>query len=242
MIGWVGELSSPLATETTRMKRTSIIIADGHFLTRYGLKQLFLRKPEIKLLAEAEDEAQLLALLNTLRPEIIMIDPTQESSFSIHSIDRIQKVAPSVKILVISANYDKPIVYRILEQGVFSYLTKICDDKEILESIESTAAGERFFCKKILNLIWEKSFGREDECNGALLTTRELEIVQYVVQGKITKEIAHELKLSIHTVFTHRKNILKKLDLKNTTELVSFALQNQLVETQFSLIGRNTNV
>ncbi|MEM6965044.1 MAG: response regulator transcription factor [Bacteroidota bacterium] len=109
-------------------------------------------------------------------------------------------------------------------------MTKGCDEEEIINAIKATAKQERFFCNKILNFILEKSFAKSDDGTTTPLTTREIEIVRLVVEGKIAKEIADELNLSTHTIYTHRKNIMNKLELKSTSELVLYAVEKGFVK------------
>jgi DNA-binding NarL/FixJ family response regulator len=208
----------------------SIIIADGHYLIRHGLKCLFNRSPEFRLLGEASNEDQLFQLLDEKKPEILILDPHQKDVFSLETIAKINQDYPGINFIVISGDWEKGVVYKTLELGVSCYLTKECDDKEIFDSVVSVSGGERFFCKKILNLIWEKSFGKESDCTGTPLSNREVEIVKLVACGKITKEIAAELKLSPHTVYTHRKNIMRKLNLNSTPELVLYAVNAGIIE------------
>ncbi|MCB0661915.1 MAG: response regulator transcription factor [Saprospiraceae bacterium] len=210
----------------------SLVIADGHFLIRHGLKCLFNRNPAFRLLGEVDNEERLFSLLEEKKPDIVILDPHQKDVFSLETIKRVHKMHPETNFIVISGDWEKSTVYKTLEMGVSCYLTKECDDREILEAVESVSKDERFFCKKILNLIWEKSFGKEDDCTGTPLSAREIEIVKLVACGKITKEIASELKLSPHTVYTHRKNIMRKLKLSSTPELVLYAVNTGLIEAE----------
>ena len=213
-------------------KSTTVILADAHYLTRVGMKNIFLRKPEFRILGEVEDEAQLISLAQIKNPSLILIDPFQEGKFSIDTLRKIKEMSPKTHFLIITDEREKSLIFNVLEnESVKSFLTKECDEKEITEAIETISSSEeRYYCKKIINLMWEKSFGKEDECEGIPLTARQIQIVKMVVNGKITKEIAQELGLSKHTVYTHRKNIMKKLGLNSTPELVLFAVNHGLVK------------
>ena len=121
--------------------------------------------------------------------------------------------------------------YSVVEDGVNSFLTKSCNEEEIINAVKATAKGEKFFCHKIINFILEKSFQKEDDnCEPTPLTPREIEIVRLVAQGKIAKEIASQLNLSTHTVYTHRKKIMKKLEFKHASDLVMYAISKGIVE------------
>jgi DNA-binding NarL/FixJ family response regulator len=96
----------------------------------------------------------------------------------------------------------------------------------VVDAIRATAKGEKFFCTRIVDYLLEKSFAKADNCEQSPLTPREIEIVQLVAKALTAKEIAGTLNLSTHTVYTHRKNIMKKLNLSTSTEMVLYAVQN----------------
>ncbi len=213
-------------------KLNSIIIADAHFLVRVGLKHVLVRQPNVRLMDEVDNEADLLKLVAEKKPDILFIDPFQESIFSNKTLDAVKEIHPEIKFIVVTAETNKTAIYKVLEnEEVACFLTKVCDEFEIMEGIAAIENQEKYFCKKIIKLIWQKSFGKNDaDCKGIPLSEREIQIVKLVVSGKITKQIAEELGLSPHTVYTHRKNIMKKLKLNSTPELVLFAVNNGLVK------------
>lgn len=212
------------------MRPVSIILADSQFLTRLGLKQLLSARQDFQVVSEAEDEEELLEQLESHAPRVVIIDYNQPGNFSHASIEQIRKSAPQSNILVISADNEKNSIYRVLESGVNSYLTKTCGEEEIIDAVKATARGEKFFCTKVLDYLLEKSFSKAQEnCAPTPLTPREIEIVRLVARGLIAKEIADMLNLSTHTVYTHRKNIMKKLKFNTSSELVLYAVNQGIV-------------
>ncbi len=209
------------------MRPISIILADSQYLTRLGLKHLLRGKEQFRIVGEATKESQLLERIKAISPQVVILDYNQPGSFSQSTVQSIKRLAPLSNILIISADNNKENIYSILELGVNSFLTKACEEGEILDAIKATAKGEKFFCSKVLDFILEKSFSKneEDACNATPLSPREVEIVQLIAQGLIAKEIAGKLNLSPHTVYTHRKNIMKKLELNTASELVLYAVQ-----------------
>ncbi len=193
--------------------------------------------PDFILCGEVQNENDLEDFLKTKRPDIIIIDYNQPDSFGVETILKINKLSPKTKILIISSDNNKNNIYKVLELGVNSFLTKQCDQQEILNAIRATSKGEKFFCNNVLNYILEKSFSPEDngDCSPTPLTLREMQIVRLVAAGKIAKEIAHTLNLSTHTVYTHRKNIMKKLGLGSTSELVIYALNHGIIAKDSSI-------
>lgn len=211
--------------------RTSIVVADNQYLIRLGLKKLLSEHQSFDLLAEALNEKQLLALLQAHHPQVLIMDYNQAAAFRKETIDLVKKTAPRTNILIISGDENKTNIYDVLESGINSFLTKSCDDKEIIDAINATAKGEKFFCSRVLDYLLEKTFSKPDEdCITTPLTPREIEIVRLVAKGLIAKEIAEELSLSTHTVYTHRKNIMKKLKLNTSSELVLYAINTGIVE------------
>ncbi len=215
-------------------KKITILIADAQFLIRAGLRHLLERFPEFEVVGEATQEPDLRQVLFEKRPDVLVMDHDQSASFNQASIETVRNLSPGTQILVISSDNDKSSIYQILEQGVSSFLTKTCGEEEILDAIRATARGEKFFCTRIIDYLLEKSFAKspeeEEDCRPTPLTPREMEIVRLIAKGLIAKEIANTLNLSTHTVYTHRKNIMRKLELNSSSELVLYAVNNGIVE------------
>ena len=112
--------------------------------------------------------------------------------------------------------------------AVNSFLSKKCDEKEIIDAVHATSKNEKYYCTNVLNCLLEKSFPKDD-CSPRPLSPREIEVVQLVAKGLIAKEIASELYLSTHTIYTHRKNIMKKLKIGTTSELVLYAVREGII-------------
>lgn len=210
-------------------KKTAVIIADAHFLTRIGLRQILAEMPNCEVIGEATSEAQLLVKVKNAQPEIVVLDYNQPGRFSTETVEKVRQNSPQSRLIIISGDEDKKTIYQVLESGVNSFLSKQCGEKEIIDALEATAKNEKFYCTNVLNHLLEKSFPKEADCSPTPLSAREVEIVRLVANGLIAKEIAGQLKLSTHTVYTHRKNIMKKLKLGTTSELVRYALSEGLV-------------
>jgi len=213
------------------MSKISIALADSQYLIRVGLKSLIEEFEQFEIVGDASCENDLLGLLQNHSPQVVILDYHQPGNFSLETVAKIKSDSPSSNILVISGDNNKENIYHVVENGVNSFLTKSCDEEEIINAIKATAKNEKFFCNKILNFILEKSFAKPDDCAATPLTPREIEIVRLVVSGKIAKEIACQLNLSTHTIYTHRKNIMNKLELKSTSELVLYAVEKGIVKS-----------
>lgn len=217
------------------MSKISIALADAQYLIRVGLRSLIEEFDQFEIIGEAAEEEQLLKIVEEKIPDVVILDYQQTAAkFNIDSIAKIKSISPKSNILIISGDNDRQTIYKVVESGISSFLTKTCDEEEIINAIKATAKQEKFFCNKILNFILEKSFAKPDDCSPTSLTPREIQIVRLVVDGKIAKEIASELNLSTHTIYTHRKNIMNKLELKSASELVLYALEKGIVKSPSS--------
>ena len=213
------------------MSPVTVILADPQYLVRVGLNCILQNRQDIKILGEAQDEEDLLDLMNAEAADVVILDYQDPDFISKKTIVRLKKEFPQTGILVISADSERHSIYEVLEAGVNSFLTKTCDEKEILEGIMAVAKNQRYFCKKVVDFVFERSFAKcRDDCSPLPLTVRETEIVRLVAKGRIAKEIASELDITPHTVYTHRKNIMRKLKLNSPTELILYAVNKGLVD------------
>jgi len=208
----------------------SIILADSQYLIRLGLSNLISQQSDFQVVEQSVQEADLLEKVTVHRPQVVILDYHQPDNFSTETIAKVKACSPETNVLIISDDKDKRRIDTVLEKGVNSFLTKCCDDKEIFGAINATAKGEKYFCNNVLNYLLEKSFPKENDCSPIPLSPREIEIVKLVAQGKVAKEIAADLHLSPHTVYTHRKNIMKKLNMGSVSELVLHAVNEGWVK------------
>lgn len=213
------------------MKQYSVLLADEQPLVRLALRQLLGQKEQYQIVAEVCNDDEMIAALRVNKPDLVVIDYSQSESFRPSSLAKIKTISPLTQVLVISADTRKDNISQVLELGITSFLTKTCSLNEILEAAQATLKGEKFFCGRVIDFLLEKSFAKETEVNCAPtpLSSREIEIVQLSAKGLIAKEIADALNLSPHTVYTHRKNIMKKLQISSTSELVLYAVSKGLV-------------
>ena len=220
------------------MSNITILIADAQHLFRDGLKLLLKNRKSIEVAAEAENRRELFKALKQLQPDVIIIDYNLPDYFTQNDIGEIHRHSPQSKVLVISSDHDKQTIYKVLEYGINSFLTKECSKKEITRAIYATAKGEKFFCNKVLDLLLEKNATRfEPDCEPTALTERETEITRCIAEGKSTNAIADELYISVHTVRTHRKNIMRKLGVNSVSELVLYAVNVGIIQSRNSISG-----
>lgn len=214
------------------MDKLKISIADTQFLMRKGLRQVVeAQRPEYMISAELSDEKSLFAHLASDPPDVLILDYNQPRHFSPKTILTVRDMAPAVGVLVITADEQKQRIYEVLQSGVTCFITKECDETEILDGIEAARSGGKYFCSKVLDYLLEKSFGSDTEnCAPTSLSPREREIVILTAKGLIAKEIASQLDLSTHTVYTHKKNIMKKLNFSSPVQLAVYAIEHGMIK------------
>ena len=203
----------------------SIIHANSNTLMLNGLNTILKSGGGIDSIDNSANETELFFKLNNSQYDLLIIDPLVEGYFSVDSIKKIRTKFPGLKVLVISDTSSSRNVFNILENGIEGFLTRQCDLDEITHSIFAVAKGEKFYCNKVLDIILNKQFSLEEEnCEPTTLTERENEIASLIAKGHTNKEIGEQLHLSHHTIHTHRRNILKKLNIKSVSELTIYAM------------------
>ena len=212
------------------MNRSSVLVCETQFLSREGIKSIVNKNPFYEVKGEAVNQDQLEVKLHKDSFDIVTIDIAKDGRFDIESISLIQELSPKAKILVISNEEEKRHIYEVLGRGINHYITKYCREDEIYKALDACRNGDKYYCSKILDIIISKTFGKEEEEQMIELTAREQEIVKLIAQGKMAKEISSLLHVSIHTIYTHRKNIMKKLQISSPVELITYAINKGLMK------------
>lgn len=212
------------------MTTIKIIIADTQYLVRIGLKNLLSANKDFKVIGEVSNSKEMLEMVQLHQPEVVIFDYNNPKSFTMEDISVIKKISPKTNFLIISADENKSNIYKIIELGAISFLTKECDKEEIIGAIYATAKNEKFLCHKVIDIIIEKHMHTDDDnCKAFNLSLRETEIIKLTAKGWNAKTVAGHLFLSTHTVYTHKKNIMKKLNINSSSEMILYAIQNGLV-------------
>jgi two-component system, NarL family, invasion response regulator UvrY len=208
----------------------NILIADNQPLILAGLQYIVNQRPDFNIAAVVTNAGQLEQEVSYHRPDVLIIDYNLSGYVTPGQLESVIK-SSAVKTLVITADEVKPSIMKVVQMGVQGFLTKSCSKEEIIMAVQATARGEKFFCHKVLDMVLENNgLGvKEPNCEPTCLTQRETEILQRLAEGHNTKKIADLLNLSPHTVHTHRKNIIKKLNIKSPTEYVVYAIDFGLI-------------
>lgn len=205
----------------------SIIIADDHQLFRKGVKALINSGENLEVVGEASDAPELLDLLHKTKTDVLLLDISLPSGSGLELLEKVKTQFPAIKCIMLTMHEERQYVMQSLKKGADGYLLKEADETELKEAIRQVYAGKKYFKNKISDLIIE-SIASPPSIT-ALLTEREVEIVKMVAEGKITKEIADLLCVSVRTVETYRSKIMKKLEVSNTAEMVRLAYKHKLI-------------
>lgn len=203
----------------------SILLGEMDFLIRTGLEAIVRGRPDWKLSQPGRQQSWLQAL-HSGEPDLLIVDHQALDKNYQPVTQFVESCNPVSKVLIISEDTDPVQIQKLIDSGIKGFLTKNCSQDEILQAIDTINSGDRFFCQKIVDIVF--STNNKKNTHPALdeLSQREMEILQLIGKGLTSKEISNQLFISIHTVNSHRKNLLKKLDMKSPTQLIVFALEN----------------
>ena len=196
----------------------NVLIADNQILTREGLITILSDYKDISIIGSASTLDELEQLLATTHVEVIILDIQH---FAVSDIQHI-RARYTVNVLILSNRQNKNEILQIIEHGIKNYIFKESGAQEITDAIYATAKGEQFFCEKTVQTLFGHKLPPKKADGIPLLSHRETEIVQLIADGLANKDIAEKLYLSVHTIKTHRKNIIKKLGFtfKHASELI----------------------
>jgi DNA-binding NarL/FixJ family response regulator len=218
------------------MKSLRILIADDHDLMRRGLRTLLETHPGWTICAEANTGRDAVAKAEELRPDIVIMDITMPELNGVEAARRILKSSPSTEILILSVHHSDQLIREILAAGVRGYIVKSDSDRDLVVAVEALSNHKPFFTPRATELMLNGLDSRGSGPAGLpqnlsdRLTSREREIVQLLSEGKSSKEVASDLSISVKTAETHRANIMRKLEIHSVSELVRYAVRNQIIE------------
>jgi DNA-binding NarL/FixJ family response regulator len=211
-----------------------VILADSNDLVRIGMRTILQSNGSFQIVGEATNKEELMQLVKNFGAAVILIDYTS-IGFDISIIPKVISQYPAVRFLAITPEQSAQTLVDALRSGVTSYVKKDCDLGEIINAVEETGRGNKFFCGQILETIQRASIDVNDidfasfSCEAVIVSERENEIITLIAEGLTNGQIAEQLFLSNHTINTHRKNIMSKLGVKNTAGIVMYAVKTNLV-------------
>jgi DNA-binding NarL/FixJ family response regulator len=211
-----------------------VLIADDHQIVRESLRALLEKEPGISVVGEAGEGRTALRLARELLPDVIIMDVAMPDLNGIEATRQVMAEFPEIKVIALSMHNDRRFVLNMLKAGARGYLLKDCASQHLIKAIRLVLANKTYMGHEIADLVvkdYLATTGPVEEASSALLTAREIEVLQLIVEGKTNSKIAETLKVSIKTVESHRHAIMLKLDIKSIAELTKFAIREGLTSS-----------
>jgi len=213
--------------------KTRLLIADDHGVVRKGLRLLLEQYPELEVVGEASNGRDAVQLAIELRPRIAILDVAMPLLNGIEAAEQIRRSCTETAVILLTMHADESYVLRALNAGVKGYLLKESAEEDLLRAVRAVAQGKPFFSPAITQTLLEdymRVLRQENKSDTfELLTAREKEVLQLLAEGKTNKDAAAILDVSLYTVESHRTNMMQKLNLHNTAEIVLYAVRKNLV-------------
>jgi DNA-binding NarL/FixJ family response regulator len=218
------------------MERITVLLADDHMIVREGIRALLEVEDDIEVVGEAQTGRQAVQLTKRLRPDVVVMDIGMPLLNGLEATRQILKAVRATRVLILSAHGDDEYIRQAVMLGAAGYLIKETSGTLLSKAIREVEKGNTFFSPSIANRLQCLSLESPEECGvlrrkTAGLSSREVEVLQLVAEGKANKQIARELAISIKTVEKHRQHLMGKLDLHDTAGLTRYAIAAGIIES-----------
>lgn len=210
-----------------------LLLADDHALVRRGMRALIDTQPAFTVVAEAADGVEAVALCEKHQPDVAVLDVAMPRLSGIDVAERVRRFQNPPHVIMLSMHADESYILRALNAGAAAYLLKDATDEDLLPAIRAVTARRRYFSSAVSRLLSEE-FVTQLRRRGLtdsheLLTDREKQVLLQLAQGRTNKEVASDLAVGVSTVETHRANLMQKLGLHSTAEIVLYAVRKRLI-------------
>jgi len=222
------------------MKRITVLLAEDHTIVREGFRKMLELEEDLEVIGEAQDGRSALAMVKKLRPAVVLMDIAMPLLNGLEATRQVLKALPATKVLILSAHSDDAYVKSATDSGAVGFLLKQTSAHEVCQAIREVQKGKTFFSTSIsrrLNRLNPPSPDRVGRPNGKAvkLTSREMEVLQLIAEGKANKETAAELGIGMKTVEKHREHLMQKLDIHDTAGLTRYAISAGIIESSVQL-------
>jgi DNA-binding NarL/FixJ family response regulator len=208
-----------------------LLIADDHQVVREGLRSMLEKHPDFEVVGEASDGQVAVDLAQTLMPDVIIMDVAMPNMDGIDATRQITAQNPEAKIVALTVHPERPFMYEMLRAGAKAYLLKNSGFDELARAIKAVVSGQTYLSPRVASTMvvdFVQPQDRENKEAKNILTPRETEVLQLLAQEKSTREIAAHLRVSVKTVETHRRGIMKKLNINSVAGLTKYAVREGL--------------
>lgn len=210
------------------------LIVDDHTLFREGLRRVLESEPDLQVVGEAGDAAQGHEQVRQLRPDVVLMDIGMPGVSSFEAARLIERDCPGTRLIFLTMHEDEEYLLQCLEVGAFGYILKDAPAPKLISAVRDVFQGRKYLSPQVLGKLVDdfrsRAQGRRGQPRGATLTPREREVVKMIAEGNSVKEIAILLGLSVKTVEAHKFNLMRKLDIHNKAQLVTYAIQKKIVK------------
>jgi DNA-binding NarL/FixJ family response regulator len=211
-----------------------IFLADDHEVVRLGLRTLLETGSDWKVVGEASNGRDAVAMVRDLAPDVVVMDLSMPQLNGLEATRQILKEAPRTSVMILSVNESEEIVHEVLAAGARGFMLKSDAGKDLLVAVEGLRQGRPFFSARVADYVLKHYHRRGDaepaQPPSSTLTGREREVLQLLVEGHSNKEVAASLGIGVKTAEAHRANLMKKLGVHSMSELVRYAIRNKIVD------------
>jgi DNA-binding NarL/FixJ family response regulator len=215
------------------MCAVSLLVADDHEIVRRGIRVLIQEQPGWQIAAEATDGRDAVTKATEFQPDVAILDITMPSLNGIDAAMQIAKLSPRTKVLILTIHESEQLSRKALDAGARGYILKTDAAFDLITAVSSLMSNKTFFTPKVAEMVLSGYLGKGptgSEDAPLRITAREREVVQLLAEGKTSREAATVLEIGVKTVETHRSNILRKLNCHSVTDLVRYAVRNDIVQ------------
>ncbi len=219
------------------MPALRLLVADDHEVVRKGLCTLLQEQSGWVVAAEARDGREAVEKVKEVKPDIVVMDISMPGLNGLEATRQITKALPQTKVLILTMHESDAMIREVLDAGARGYLLKIGAGSDLIKAVDALRRNQTFFTPKVAEMVLDgylKKPGKHDDKDSVTmvnrLTPRQREILQLLAEGKSSKEVAVALGLSVKTAETHRANIMSRLNCHSVSELVRYAIRNQVIQ------------
>jgi DNA-binding NarL/FixJ family response regulator len=222
------------------MKKITVLLAEDHTIVREGFRKMLELEEDLEVIGEAQNGREAVALAKKLRPDVVLMDIAMPLLNGLEATRQVLKAVPATKVLMLSAHSDDAYVSNATESGAVGFLLKQTSAHAVCRAIHEVHLGKTFFSSSVSERLGRMNSQSSDRSrpprkNAIQLTSREMEVLQLIAEGKANKETAAELGIGVKTVEKHREHLMDKLDIHDTAGLTRYAISAGIIESSVQL-------
>ena len=213
------------------MNKVKLIVVDDHPILRGGIVSLLEKAENIEVICEAANGKEALDCIETDKPDVVLMDINMDGKLDVTTTETIKENWPEIKVLAFSMHEEVQVIRRMVKAGASGYILKNAAHQEVLRAIETVMEGGNYYGQEVLDIMTQSITSDGEVEHEIVLSNREKEVLHFVAKEYTNQEISDKINISLRTVETHKRNLIKKLRVKNVVGLVRFALeQGQLLD------------